>query len=165
MPADVVQKLFCDWVVEHAVDGEVAARHIVARVGGVAHRIRAAAVRVRAIGAEGGDLGFELGFRVVGVRRDHKHHAEMRAHGKCARKHVEDDLGRGAGGDVEVLGLAPKQAVAHAAAGVEGLVARGAERLNDRKGGLFGLGACGHTSDWRRFGGSWNHLDALRREA
>ncbi len=41
---------------EHAVDGEVAAEHIFAGVGGEADRVGAAAVGVGAIVAEGGDL-------------------------------------------------------------------------------------------------------------
>jgi hypothetical protein len=41
----------------------------------------------------------------------------VRADGKGAREEVEDDVGRGRGGDVVVRGLAAEEQVADAAAG------------------------------------------------
>ena len=110
-----------DGIEEHSVDGEVAAEYIFARVGGVTHCIGTAAVGVGAVGAEGGDLGGDLD--VVDLIAD-EDNAEVRADGEGLGEEGDDLIGRGGGGDVEVLGREAQQQVAHASAGEEGLMAR-----------------------------------------
>ena len=46
---------------EQSVDGEIAALDVVARGGGVAHRVRMASVEIGSVGAEGGDLDMAWG--------------------------------------------------------------------------------------------------------
>ena len=136
--ADEVDYLLCEWVVEHAVDGEVAALGILAG-SGKRDGFGVAAIDVGAVGAEGGD------FELPAVLED-ADDAEMRAHGDGAREEALDFLRAGAGGDVVVLGLDAAQHVADAAAGEIGDVAGIAETANDgqaRSGGrlssAFGL--------------------------
>ena len=55
----------------------------------------------------------------------------MRADGEGLGEEGDDLIGRGGGGDVEVLGREAEQQVAHASAGEEGLVARVAQAAGD----------------------------------
>ncbi len=107
-----------------AVDGEVAAQDVLARIGFEAHRGRAAAIGVVAIAAEGGDLH-------AGAVAAHQHHAEMRAHAPGAREQLQQALGRRVGGHVEILGLGAQQQIAHTTAHQPSLVAGLAERGDD----------------------------------
>ena len=80
--ADVVERgcmrdrrsLRTRWVEQHAVDGEVAAQDVFARVGGESDRVRAAAVGVGAVVAESGDFGGDARCRRLarrpGLRRN-----------------------------------------------------------------------------------------------
>jgi hypothetical protein len=54
-----------------------------------------------------------------------QHDAKVRSDGKGPRKEVENDVGRGAGGDVVVGGLAAEEQIADTAAGEISLVAGG----------------------------------------
>lgn len=69
----------------------------------------------------------------------------MRTHGEGAGKHGKNLVGGGGSGDIVVLGLATKEAIADAAAGEEGSVASGLELFDDGTSGLLGLGQCGHS--------------------
>ena len=60
----------------------------------------------------------------------------MRAHGKGARKEIENDIGSGAGGHVVVVRLAAQQQIAHAAAGEVGLIASVAQNGEDLESGV-----------------------------
>jgi hypothetical protein len=123
-----------EWVEQHAVDGEVAAGDVFAWVEGVADGVGAATVGVGTVVAEGGDLGEDA---VAGVD---EYDPEVSADGEGAGEQGEDHVGRGAGGDVKIFGRATEQAVAHAAACVEGLVAFGAEGGDDCPGCLLAHG-------------------------
>ena len=114
-------------VEEHAVDGEVAAEDVFARVGGEADGVGAAAVGVGSVVAEGGDFGGDA------VRFAHEDYAEVCAYGEgfFVREESEDDVGRGAGSYVEVLGLEAQENVAYAASGEVGLMAMGAQGVDD----------------------------------
>src|SRR6185437_119611 len=63
---------------QHAVDGEVAAEDVFARVGGELHSIRTAAVGVGAVGAEGGDFGGDVSARQLRVPRLRRYRAFAR---------------------------------------------------------------------------------------
>ena len=113
---------------QHAVDGEVAARYIFAGVERETHGVRAAAVQVGAVVAEGCDLG---GWALL---PQHKDDAEVRAHLQGAGEERGDLRRGGIGGDVEVLGLDAEEQIADAAAGEEGRVAGMPQRPDDAAG-------------------------------
>ncbi len=112
-------------VQHHAVDGEVAALHILFRAVGESHRVRVPAVGIGAIAAKGGDFGHNL--LVPGGLATDQDDAEMRAHGKGLVEQGEHLIRRRAGGDVEVLRLAAQQQVAHTTAHEVGLMTGGAQ--------------------------------------
>ena len=122
-------------VEEHAVDGEVAAEDVFAGVGGEADGVGAAAVGVGSVVAEGGDFGGDgVVFPLVWFADED--YAEVSAYGEglLVGEEVEDDVGRGAGGYVEVLGFETEEDVADAAPGEECLVASGAKNRDDGSG-------------------------------
>ena len=124
-----VQDGVVGWVQHHAVDGEVATLYVLLRTGGKAHCVRAPSVGVGAITAKGSDFGYDLlAARPLTADQDN---TKMRAYGKGLLEHGKHLIRRGTGGDVEVLGLAAQQQVAHATANEIGLVAGGAEPGND----------------------------------
>ena len=128
---EIAGGLVGDGIEQHAVDGEVAAEDVFARVGGVADGIGTAAVGVGAVRAEGGDFGGDL--VAVDLLAD-QHYAEVCADGEGLREE-RDDLVRGGGrGDVVILGCDAEEEVANAAAGEEGLVAGAAEGTGDGAG-------------------------------
>src|SRR5579871_1782386 len=134
--ADVVQDFARIGIEQKAVDGEVAALHVHARILGELDFVRMAAVRISAVTAEGCDLnGVIGGLASVGVAkyRD-KHHAELSAHGKRLRKDADDFMRRGGGGNVIVGGFAIKKQVAHAASDEIGGVSLFAQREGDARG-------------------------------
>ena len=106
--ADEVDEVTGERVEEHAIDGEVAALGVGFR-GGEDDVVRAAAVEVGAVGAEGGD------FEEVAVEVDDDD-AEVSADELGAGEEGEDLVRGGAGGDVVVVGLAAEEFVADAAA-------------------------------------------------
>ena len=59
LAADVIDDLFFDGVIEHAVDREIAAARILLRVG-KSHLRRMSAVEVAAFGAERGNLNLHI---------------------------------------------------------------------------------------------------------
>ena len=122
-----------DGVEEHAVDGEVAAEDVLFRRGGEADGVGAAAVRVRAVVAEGGDFGG--GLEAVD-RLDDEDDAEVGPHGAGLAEEGGDLRRRGGGGYVVVAGGEAEEEVADAAAGEVGLVAGFAEGPGDEEGGL-----------------------------
>jgi hypothetical protein len=108
--------LFSGRIVEQRVDGEVAAggilflgaEHVVAQDAPVF--VRHLFIRVVALpGAEGGYL-----HRVIAEHDVHQ--PEAPADDARAPERAAYLLGRGTGGDVEILGLEPEQQVAHRAA-------------------------------------------------
>ena len=119
-----------------------------------------ATVRVRRVRAERGDLGSGITWTGIGgvlERRNfvhgligHKHDAEVGAHRERAGKHAENKVGSGGGGHVVVDGIEPQQEVAHAAAREIGLVAIGAESLDDAEGSFELARKCGHVQGSRR---------------
>ena len=111
-------------VEEHAVDGEVAAKDVFAGVGREADGVGAAAVGVGSVVTEGGDLsGDGVVFSVVWFADED--YAEVGAYGEgfFVGEEVEDDVGRGAGGYVVVLGFDAEEDVAYAASGEESSMA------------------------------------------
>ena len=119
-------------VEQHAVDGEVAAEDVFAGVGGEADGVGAAAVGVGSVVAEGGDFGGD-GFVLSVVWFTDEDYAEVGAYGEglLVGEEAEDDVWRGTRGYVEVLGFEVEEDVAYAASGEEGLVAGGAQNLDD----------------------------------
>lgn len=111
-PANEVQRLVRDRVVEKAVDGEVAPLGVLLRRR-ERDRRRMAAVDVRVVGAECGDLD------LVAVLHDDDD-SELRADLDGAREERRDLLRPRAGGHVVVVGRAAHNHVAHAAAGEVG---------------------------------------------
>ena len=133
-------------VEKEAVDGEVAALDVFLGAEGVLDGVGAAAVRVCAVGAEGGDFGDD--FAAVGFVGD-EDDAEVRADGEGAGEEVEDDGGGRAGGDVVVLGGEAEEEVADASAGEPCLIPGLAEPLEDGEGG-FGVWRVGqHGAGFR----------------
>ena len=86
-----------------------------------------AAVAVGAVEPERGDL------EGIAVHH-HDDRAELRSDGDGVGEHGLDRLGRGAGGDVVVLGGPPQEPVAHATAGEVGFVAGVPETPDDMEG-------------------------------
>src|SRR5579864_495956 len=82
--AHVVKDFAGIGIEQQAVDGEVAALHVHARIFGELDFVRMAAVRVSTVTAEGGNFNGVVGaLACVGVSKDgDKHHAELSAHGK-----------------------------------------------------------------------------------
>jgi hypothetical protein len=77
--------------------------------------------------AEGGYFGGDA------VRFADEDYAEVCAYGEgfFVREESEDDVGRGAGGYVEVLGFKAQENVAYAASGEVGLMACGTQGMDD----------------------------------
>ena len=126
-PLDVVDYLVGDWVVEEAVDGEVAPLGVLLGVAKL-DRCGPAPVDVIEILAEGGDFDETL---LLGA--DDGDDAEGGADGD--RSFLTEQLthiGRpGVRGDVVVLRRQPQHLIPHATAGPEGFVARDAQFLHD----------------------------------
>ena len=150
--ADEVDDAPLKRVVEEGVDGEVAALGVV--LGGVVgDALGVAAVLVAAVGAEGGDVVGD------GVLED-EHDAEALADAHALRgEEGRDLLGRGGGGDVDVLDGRAAQGIAHAPAGEVGGEAVAAEAADDglgagRQRAVGALeGKRGHVSGGRGWGG------------
>ena len=98
-PVDEVQHVARVRIHHQAVDGEIAAQHVLARIGLEANLFGMAAVDVIVIAAKGGH--FHLVEHVA-----HQHHSEVRAHPAGVGEEVHDAVGPRIGGDVEVFGLA-----------------------------------------------------------
>ena len=108
---------------EQAVDREIAPLGVVAGRA-ERHRVGMSAVGILGVGSKRGH--FDL---AGALRPQHGHHAEGRAERKCPppAEQLADLVRPGAGGHVVILGIAPEQLIAHAAAGPIGLEAGGAE--------------------------------------
>ena len=133
LAADEVDKLVRHRVVEHAINGEVAAGGVLFR-GGKCDHLGAASVEVFVVGAEGGHL------EGMGVLHD-EDDAEVGAD----RLGVGEKLlhfGRfGRGGNVIVVGMEPEEFVTHAPAGKIGGVAGFLQAAGEVGGGGFGVHA------------------------
>ena len=115
LATDEVDKVFRHRIVEHAVDGEIAAGGVL--FGGVKRdHLGAASVEVLVVGAEGGD------FEGVAVFHD-KDDAEVGADRLGVGKKFLHFVRFGRGGNVIIVGMESKKFVAHAAAGKIGGVA------------------------------------------
>ena len=117
-------------VVEQRVDGEVAALRVLLRraEGVVLKLIRRTLLLLRGVfgrAAEGG------GFDDFVVVENDVREAESAADEEAVSEEPLERAGVGVGADVEVLGLAAEQEVAHAAAHEVGDVPRGGEALED----------------------------------
>jgi hypothetical protein len=110
-----------DRVEQQAVDGEVAALDIFARVGGKTNCVGASTVRVGTVVAKGGDFGGDVG--CVGLRGANEDYAEVGSDGECLREKCDDLVGGGRGGDVVIFRRQAEQEVTDAATGKESLVA------------------------------------------
>ena len=127
LAADPVVQLLGQRIVEESVDREVAADGVLAGVGET-HRFRAASVLIVCFGAEGGDL-------ILLPFLDDDHDAKLFTHRDGVREETLGVIGPRIRGDVEVLRLAPKQRVTHAAADEEGLESGGLQLAGDVGGG------------------------------
>ncbi len=121
-------------VEQHAVDGEVAAEDVLPGGASVMDGVWPAAIAIAAVTAEGSDFG--KNFRGPVCFR-HQHDTEVSAHGEGAGKHPEHTVRGGAGGDIEVGGLAAQQEIAHASAGEICGVAGSAEMFDNARGRLL----------------------------
>src|SRR6185312_15324479 len=121
---DVIENLAGLRIEEHSVDGEVAAEDVFFGLFGEADGVGAATVVVGSVAAEGGDFGDDLlGVELVGDEDD----AEVGSYGEGSGEELEDSVGVGGGGDVEVGGGVAEEEIADASAGEVGLMALGAE--------------------------------------
>lgn len=111
-------------VVEEAVDGEVSALGVLFGVG-EGDRLRAAAIAIGAVGAEGGD--FDPAFAGGGDDDD----AEVGTDELAAGEEFGDLSGVGGGGDVVVFGIAIEEEVTDGATGQVGEVAVLVEAVDD----------------------------------
>ena len=134
---------------QQAVDGEVAALHVLLRVFGVADAVGMASVGVGAVVAEGRDLdvvrmlGRNGRWRrlvwvpnpsflcLAGSFQRYQHNAELRADGVGLREDAHDLRRRGIGGDIVIGGGDAEQRVADAASGEISLEAAVAKLAND----------------------------------
>ena len=127
---------------EQAVDGEVAALHVLLRILRIAHLVGMPAVGVGAVIAKRRNLNV---IRVLGrlcrkrqiLRRRHQHYSELRAHRISFRKDPHDLRWRRVGRDIVVRRRQAQQCVAHAAAGEVGLKSALPQLPHDVGGVLF----------------------------
>ena len=140
-PADGVDQAILEGIVVHAADGEVAALRVLLD-GAEADRRRTAAIDIRSVGAEGGDLErFALD--------DHHDDAELRAHRDGVVEQALHDLGTRIGRDVVILDGDSEQAIAHTSAVEERDEAVVAQAAQDREGLFFLRGHGGHFTGMR----------------
>src|SRR6201993_3665977 len=154
--SDKIQHFPGNRIHQQAIDGEVAASNVFARIFAVTHLVGVTSIAVADVGAEGcylNHVGFGgswgggftsvLGGRVIllsGVvlaRNRHQHDAELGSRGIRFRENPHDLLGRGVSGDVIVSGLATEQQIAHAAAAEVSLVAAVSQGGDNRDSELF----------------------------
>src|SRR5438309_3439757 len=154
--ADKIQDFPGNRIHQQAIDGEVAASNIFARIFAVTHLVGVPSIAVADVGAEGcylNHVGFRgswgggftsvLGGRVIFfaglvlARNRHQHDAELGAHGIRFRENPHDLLRRGVSGDVIVGRLATEQQIAHAAAAEVSLVTAVSQRRDNRGSELF----------------------------
>ena len=131
LAADEVDELVRDRIVEHAVDGEVAAVGVFLGRGEGDH-LGTASVDVFVVGAEGGD------FEGAAVLHD-EDDAEMGADGLGVGEKFLHLGGFGRGGDVIVVRVESEEFVPHAAAGEIGDVAGLLQAAGEVGGGGFGV--------------------------
>jgi len=137
--ADEIDDLARNGIVEHAVYSEVAALRVFARRG-EGDGLGVAAIDVSAIGAECGDLELMTAIQDA-------NDAEVRTDGDGAREEALHLLRACAGGHVIILCLDAEEHVAHAAAGVIGVVAGVAKTTDDAAGNGFEVGHGRKTLD------------------
>jgi hypothetical protein len=127
LTADMVDDALLDGIAEEAVHGEVAPFRILLS-GGKSHALGMAAIFITAVRAKRGHLDMMLTV-------SHDDYTEVRPDGEGSRKQCDDLIGRGTGGDIEVLWLTPEQQIPDAAARKQGLMTGVAEFLDDACGG------------------------------
>jgi len=127
LPADVVEHFAGVVADQQAVDGKVAALHVLLRHLRINHAVRVTAVAVTYVRAEGSHFDFQS------VTRN-QDYAELRADRNAFRKQLYYLFRRCIRGHVVVGGLAAKQQIAHAATHKQRLVAVAAERVANRVG-------------------------------
>ena len=121
--SDIVDDFVGDWIVEHSVNGEVAAFGILFGSAEM-DAVGAAAILIARVFAEGGDFGFDA---VLDDHDDPKGFAD----GDGFLKELFDLFGEGVGGDVVVFGGSAQQAVAHGSACKVGGESCGADFVQD----------------------------------
>ncbi len=129
----------------HAVDGEVAAQDVFLHARGKTDFGGMAAIVVGDIRAKCSNFGDN--FRELAFAGDvftDENDTEVGSDGEGAGKKLEDGVGMGAGGDVEVFGRQAEEQVADAAASEIRFVASGAEPEDD----AFGGDLCGSGLHW-----------------
>ena len=135
LPAHVVENFVFDRIKQHAVDGEIATLHILARIAAKADLIRMPAVRITNVTAEGCNLntGFvvvsqgeclvynDTLFRIpislalaVAFSNGHQHDSKLRPHSISFRKDAHDFVGCGIRRNVIIGRLTPEQKIANA---------------------------------------------------
>lgn len=126
--ADVVKDPTVDRIVEHAVDGKIAAEGVLGG-GAVADRLRPASVEIRSLGPECGHFHRRNAF----VPQDGDH-AEAGPDGQrpIAAERLADLFGSRRRGDVVVLGIAAQQQIPDAPSGKQGFKTGVAQPLNNR---------------------------------
>ena len=110
--ANVVEDLVGLRIEQQRVDGEVAAQHVLTRIGFEVNTCRMAAVQIVEIAAKGGDL------HLIVIQTD-EHDTEMRADLIGVRKNSQQFFGQRRGGNVVVFGSPAEQKIANTAAGEE----------------------------------------------
>jgi hypothetical protein len=162
-------------VEEHAVDGEVAAEDVFARVKRKADGVGPATVTIGSVVAEGGD--FDSGLlalggvfrRFVADQDDAEVGSDRESFAAEAGEEGYDLAGGGGGGDIVVVGRTAEQEIANGPSGEEGLEARMEEAAGYPAGA--GVGRVGLKGSQRVLGGmfhrphhvNWTRDWALRR--
>ena len=132
--ADPVVDFLRERIVKKSVHGEIAAQRIGLGVG-ENDFFRATAILVIRLGAERGDLKLLFVF-------NNDHHAEFASDSDGAFEKFLDLFRLGVRGDVEILGFATKQQIAHAAADPERSKARLLQAFNNFSGDGSGQIGC-----------------------
>ncbi len=152
--ADEIEDLVGGGVEHHAVDSEVAALDVLARIFGEAYFVGTAAIGVAYVEAEGGDFdcvammswsltgAFRsarnlLSFFLFSIR--HQHDSKLLAHGVGLRKDLHDLLRSRVRGHIIVSRLAIQKKIADASSGQISLVAPHTQGADDFFGELFGV--------------------------
>lgn len=110
---EAVAGFICQRIQQQAVDGEVPAENVFARIGRKAHRIGAAAIAVHTVVAKGRNLGGNAFAIALG---DDQHNTEVCTHSLSPLEGRLHLIRGSRGADVEVFRRNTEQQIAHAAA-------------------------------------------------
>ena len=140
---DEIDNLPRDGVEKHAVDREIAALGVLARIR-VGDSFGVSAIEIKAIGPESGHLKLHFPFQYAD-------HTKVCAHSVCAGEKSLYLLWARAGGDVVINRRSPSEGIANTASGVEGYETMFLQVIDHLPCGRF-QGAHGETLERERLG-------------